>query len=57
MTSLTATAAVLYEPGKPLRIEQIEVLPPQRGSPTLCLHPTSCPSMTSQRAFMPRPWE
>ncbi len=30
-TSLTATAAVLYEPGKPLRIEQIEVLPPQAG--------------------------
>jgi S-(hydroxymethyl)glutathione dehydrogenase / alcohol dehydrogenase len=31
MNSLTATAAVLYEAGKPLRIETVEVLPPRAG--------------------------
>ena len=29
--TLTATAAVLYQAGKPLRIEQVQVQPPQRG--------------------------
>lgn len=30
-----ALAAVLYEPGKPLRLEEVEVMPPQRGEVTV----------------------
>ena len=32
---MQATAAVLYEPRKPLRIEQVEVLPPGPGEITV----------------------
>jgi len=32
---MKAPAAVLYEAGKPLRVEEVEVLPPQRGEVTV----------------------
>ena len=32
---MLAPAAVLYEAKKPLRIEEVEVMPPQRGEVTV----------------------
>ena len=35
MNTTEALAAVLYEPGKPMRLEQVQVMPPQRGEVTV----------------------
>jgi S-(hydroxymethyl)glutathione dehydrogenase / alcohol dehydrogenase len=35
MKTESALAAVLYEPGSPLRVEEVEVLPPQQGEVTV----------------------